>query len=134
MFHKEVFWDYILIYIVSSRLSKINHYRGCSLCWWHIIPIGQVRLEINYKLALVAFYVVTVTNWNKCIKNWGNLFYFMPPEIKVNNTAINWPHSVRYSGVVSDKRLTFSAHMNYASLKVNKTTRAIYPLFNCKPL
>lgn len=78
-----------------------------------------------------------MANWNKYIENWGYLFFnrrrsIMPPEIKVNNTAIKWFDSVRYLGIVSDKRPTFSAQMNYAVLKANKTTCLKYPLFNCK--
>jgi hypothetical protein len=51
---------------------------------------------------------------------------------KFNNTSINWSNSVKYLGIILDKKVTFKNHFEYCLEKANKTIKMLYPLLNKK--
>lgn len=56
------------------------------------------------------------------------------PKAKVNNIDIEWSETVKYLGVMLDKKLNFTTHIKYVAGKAVQAMCQLYPLFNkyCK--
>ena len=57
-------------------------------------------------------------------------FRTLPPELKLFGEEIQWRNEAKYLGVILDKKLLFSRHIDWTKSKAYMRLRILYPLLN----
>jgi hypothetical protein len=78
----------------------------------------QWRISINPSKTSAIFFS------NRCIK--------YAPKLQILGTQINWSPSIKYLGVIIDRNLNFSAHVNYAVNRTKAVGHLLFPMINSK--
>jgi len=48
-------------------------------------------------------------------------------NVNINNVSLEWDNEVKYLGIIFDRRLSWTPHIDYSIQKVRATKRTLYP-------